>query len=59
MNVEQGYCGTYVMKQEGKDVHALMNVITREHTIYFLMVSAMDQDELDRLEKVLASFKAL
>jgi len=59
MNVEQGYCGTYVMKQEGKDVHALMNVFTRDRTIYFLMVSAMDREELDRLESVMASFKAL
>jgi hypothetical protein len=59
MNVDEGYCGAYVMKQDGKEVYSMMNVFTKENKIYFLMLSASVQDELDKFGDILASFRAL
>lgn len=59
MNVHDGYCGSYIMKQDGKDVYSIMNAFTRENTIYFLMLSSTDKEELDWLEDILPGFRAL
>lgn len=59
LNVDDGYCGTYIMKQDGKEVYSIMNVFTKESKIYFLMISTSSQDELDKFEDILANFRAL
>jgi len=59
VNVDEGYCGSYMMKQDGKDVFCMMNVFIKGTKVYFLMMSASVQDELDKFEDILASFKAL
>jgi len=59
MNVDEGYSGEFVIRQDGKDVYSIINVFIKEKKIYFLMISSPLQDDLGKFENILSSFRAL